>query len=138
MTTCLREKSAELTDACKSATEVGMKQLPRVSDGTGARKRHRKIRIGEMPVHKITFVLANNMAPRNRSVCTECLRAILHDLSTSKRYCGIECYPRWMVASGFVGSVAPTNPFELAIACPQPTVDVASALFDGAWSNHGG
>jgi hypothetical protein len=34
MTTCLREKSAELTDACKTATEVGMKQLPRVSDGT--------------------------------------------------------------------------------------------------------
>ena len=36
MTTCFKEKSAELSDACK-AIEVGMKQLPSVSDG--ARKR---------------------------------------------------------------------------------------------------
>ncbi len=60
-----------------------------------------------MPVHKMKFVVVNNMAPRRPSVCTECSRPLergyLHDLSTSKRYCGIECYPQWMVVSGFVG-----------------------------------
>src|SRR5712664_74157 len=65
-------------------------------------------RIGEMSAHKFKFVLVNDMAPRRPSVCTECSRPLergyLHDLSTSKRYCGIECYPRWMVVSGFVGS----------------------------------
>ena len=93
-----------------------------------------------MPV-KMKCVLVNNMAPRNPSVCAECSqpleRGYLHDLSTSKLYCGIECYSRWMVVSGFVGSVAPMTPFELAIAWPKLTVDVASALFDSAWSNHG-
>jgi hypothetical protein len=66
-----------------------------------------------MPV-KMKFVLVNNMAPRNPSVCAECSqpleRGYLHDLSTSKLYCGIECYSRWRVVSGFVGSVAPTTP----------------------------
>ena len=93
-----------------------------------------------MPV-KMKFVLVNNMAPRNPSVCAECSqpleRGYLHDLSTSKLYCGIECYSRWMVVSGFVGSVAPMTPFELAIAWPKLTVDGASALFDSAWSNQG-
>src|SRR6266481_747336 len=74
-----------------------MKQLLSVSDGTGARKTHRKIRIGEMTVHKMKFVVVNNMAPRNTPVCAERSRPLergyLHDLSTSKRYCGIECYP---------------------------------------------
>jgi hypothetical protein len=74
-------------------------------------------------------------------VCTECSRPLelgyLHDLSTSKRYCGIECYPQWMVVSGFVGSIAPATPFELAVAWPKLTVDVASALFDSAWSDQG-
>ena len=95
-----------------------------------------------MPVHKMKFVVVNNMAPRNPSVCVEYLppleRGYLHDLSTSKRYCGIEYYPRWIVVSGFVGSVAPTNLFELAVAWPKLTVDVASAPFDSAWSDHGG
>ena len=90
---------------------------------------------------KMKFVLVNNMASRNPSVCAECSqpleRGYLHDLSTSKLYCGIECYSRWTVVSGFVGSVAPMTPFELAIAWPKLTVDVASALFDSAWSNHG-
>jgi hypothetical protein len=103
---------------------------------------HRKIRIGKMPVHNLKFVLVNNRAPRNRCVCAECSRPLeqgyLHDLSASKRYCGIECYPRWMVASGFVGSIAPADPFELATAWPKLTVDVASALFDSAWSNNRG
>ena len=38
ITTCLREKNAELSDACRTAVEAGTKQLPSVSDGTGARK----------------------------------------------------------------------------------------------------
>jgi hypothetical protein len=95
-----------------------------------------------MSAHKLKFVLVNGMAPRRPSVCTECSRSLergyLHDLSSSKRYCGIECYPQWMVVSGFVGSIAPANPFELAVAWPKLTVDVASALFDSAWSDHRG
>jgi hypothetical protein len=106
------------------------------------RETHRKMRIGEMAVHKMKFVLVNNMAPRKPSVCTECSRPLergyLHDLSASKRYCGIECCPPWMMMSGLVGSIASTNPFELAIARPKLTVDVASALFDSAWRDHGG
>ena len=39
ITICLREKNAELSDACRTALEVGMKQLPSVSETTGARKR---------------------------------------------------------------------------------------------------
>src|SRR5712671_2758902 len=39
ITTCLREKNAELSDACRTAFEAAMTQLPGVSDGTGARKR---------------------------------------------------------------------------------------------------
>jgi hypothetical protein len=90
-----------------------------------------------MSVHKMEFVVVNNMAPRNPSVCAACSRPLergyLHDLCTSTRYCGVRCYPRWIVANGFVGSVAPTNLFELAIAWPKLTVDVASTLFDSAW-----
>ena len=39
ITSCLREKNAELSDACRTAFEAAMTQLPGVSDGTGARKR---------------------------------------------------------------------------------------------------
>jgi hypothetical protein len=99
-------------------------------------------RIGEMPVHKMKFVVVNNMTPRAPCVCVACSRPLergyLHDLSTSERYCGIACYPQWMVVNGSVGSIAPTNPFELAVAWPKLTVDVASALFDSAWSDHSG
>jgi hypothetical protein len=38
----------------------------------------------------------------------------------------------------FVGSVATANPFELAVAWPKLTVDVASWLFDSAWGDHRG
>ncbi len=66
-----------------------------------------------MPVHKMKFVVVNDMVPRRPSVCTECSRPLelgyLHDLSSSKRYCGIECYPQSMVVSGFVGSIAPAT-----------------------------
>jgi hypothetical protein len=98
--------------------------------------------IGEMSVHKMKFVVVNNMAPRGSCVCAECSRPLergyLHDLSTSKRYCGIECYSQSTVVSVFVGLVAPAVPFELAVAWPKLTVDVASALFDSAWSDHSG
>src|SRR6266404_6305845 len=97
-------------------------------------------RIGGMSAHQLKFVLVNDMTPRRPSVCAECSRpleqASLHDLSTSKRYCGIECYPQWMVVNGFVGSIAPATPFELAVAWPKLTVDVESALFDSAWGDH--
>jgi hypothetical protein len=100
---------------------------------------HPRIGIGEMSVHNMKFVVVNNMAPRNPSVCAACSRPLdrgyLHDLSTSRRYCGVECYPRWVVLSG---SVAATNPFELAVAWPKLTVDVASALFDSTWGDHRG
>ena len=90
-----------------------------------------------MSVHRMQFVLVNNMAPRNPSVCAACSRPLdrgyLHDLSTSRRYCGIECYRQWPVVNGFVGSIAPATAFELAAAWPRLTVDVASALFDSAW-----
>jgi predicted GNAT superfamily acetyltransferase len=38
VTTCLKEKNAELSDACRTAFEAVMGQLPGVSDGAGARK----------------------------------------------------------------------------------------------------
>jgi hypothetical protein len=95
-----------------------------------------------MSAHKLKFVLVNDMAPRRPSVCTECSRPLelgyLHDLSTSKRYCGIECHPQWMVVCRFVGSIAPATPFELAVAWPKLTVDVAPALLDSASRDHGG
>ena len=90
-----------------------------------------------MSVHRMQFVLVNNMAPRNRSVCAACSlpleRGYLHEFSNSKRYCGVECYRQSPVVTGFVGSIAPTTAFELAAASPRLTVDVASALFDSAW-----
>ena len=95
-----------------------------------------------MPGHKMKFVVVNNRAPRNASVCAAYARPLergyLHDLSTSRRYCGIECYRQSAVVNGFVGSIAPATAFELAAAWPRLTVDVASALFDSAWSDHGG
>jgi hypothetical protein len=36
---CLRERSAELSDACRTALEAGTTQPPSVGDSTGARKR---------------------------------------------------------------------------------------------------
>jgi hypothetical protein len=43
-----------------------------------------------------------------------------------------------MVVRRLLGSVGTPNLFELAIAWPMLTVDVASALFDGAWGAHRG
>jgi hypothetical protein len=38
ITSCLREKNAEFSDACRTAFEAAMTQLPGVSDGARARK----------------------------------------------------------------------------------------------------
>jgi hypothetical protein len=58
----------------------------------------------------------------------------LHQLSTSKRYCAIECYQQCVV----VGSIAQATPFKLALAWPMLMVDVASALFDSALADDRG
>jgi hypothetical protein len=39
ITICLRERSAELSDACRSAFEAGTNQFPAVNDGAGVRNR---------------------------------------------------------------------------------------------------
>ena len=39
ITICLREKNAELSDACKTAVEAGTRQPPNAGDSTEARKR---------------------------------------------------------------------------------------------------
>jgi hypothetical protein len=87
------------------------------------------------------FILVNNMAPRRPLVCSTCFRPVergyLRDLSTSRPYCGVGCYPGWMV-SGFVGWDASTNPIEIANAWQKLTVEVASALLDSAWRDRGG
>jgi hypothetical protein len=86
------------------------------------------------------FVVVNNMAPRAPSLCAACSRPLergyLRDFSTSRHYCGIECSHRRMVVNGYFGSAVLTTPFDLAIAWPRLTVDVASALFDSAWGNN--
>jgi hypothetical protein len=92
-----------------------------------------------MPVPRIKFVLVNDMVSCEASNCTQCARPLhqgyLRDLSTSNRYCGIECYPRLLV-SETSGPIAPANPLELTMAWPQLTFNVAPALFDSAWSRH--
>jgi hypothetical protein len=79
------------------------------------------------------FIVVNSRVPRNATVCAACSppleRGYLHDLSISRRYCGVECFP---LVSGF----ATAYPFELANAWPKLTVDVASLLFDSAWGDH--
>ncbi|MEA3116780.1 MAG: hypothetical protein QOI13_50 [Paraburkholderia sp.] len=39
ISTCLRERSAELSDACRTALETGMTQPPSASESNGSRKR---------------------------------------------------------------------------------------------------
>jgi hypothetical protein len=95
-----------------------------------------------MSVGKMKFVLVNDIAPRRNSICSACSQPLeqgyLHDLSTLKRYCGTACCPPWMVMGGFAGALAPASLFELAVAWPKLTVDVAAALFDSAWRDRGG
>jgi hypothetical protein len=89
-----------------------------------------------MSVRKMKFVLVNDMEPGRPSVCAACSRPLergyLHDLSTKTRYCAIECYPRSLVVSGMLRLIAPSDPFKLTMTWPQLTLDVTSALFDGA------
>ena len=42
ITTCLREKNAELSDACRTVFEAAMTQLPSANESTQARKRTTK------------------------------------------------------------------------------------------------
>jgi hypothetical protein len=39
ITICLRERNAELSDACRTVFEAGMNQPPAAGDGTGVRNR---------------------------------------------------------------------------------------------------
>ena len=95
-----------------------------------------------MSVRQMRFVIVNDMAPRKTSVCTGCSQPLgqgsLRDLATSRRYCGVKCYPYWMLISGLGRSFTPTNPIEFAIAWPMLTVGVASTLFDSAWHDYHG
>jgi hypothetical protein len=65
-----------------------------------------------MSVHKMKFVLVNDMAPRSTPVCTACSRPLeqgyLHDLSTSRRYCGIRVLPP-MDGGGWVRRIGRSN-----------------------------
>jgi hypothetical protein len=85
------------------------------------------------------FVLVNDRTPRTPSVCTACSRPLesgfLHDLSTRRRYCGIECHPGQAMNGEFIRWLAETNPLALAIGWPKFTADVMSALFDTASRN---
>ncbi|WP_354120159.1 hypothetical protein [Bradyrhizobium sp. LA6.12] len=83
----------------------------------------------------------NNTVPRGSAVCATCSQPLepgyLRDLSSSKRYCGIACYPRQMMTTSFVGLAVAMDLYALAIAWPTLTVNVASALFDSAWGKDG-
>ena len=93
-----------------------------------------------MSVRKMKFVLVNDTAPRATSVCSACSQPLRQgyprDLATARRYCRIECYPQWLMASGFIESFATPTAFEFAVVWPRLTVDVAPALFDSAWRDH--
>ena len=86
----------------------------------------------------MNFVLVNHRAPRRPSCCAACSwplqRSYLRDLSTHSRYCSVECYAG-RAGSSMVRSLAKPDPFDLVILfmVPQLTIDVVSAVFDGAW-----
>jgi hypothetical protein len=85
------------------------------------------------------FVLVNHRTLRRPCACAACSRPLergfLHDLSTQRRYCGIECYPGQAMNSELVWWLAQTNPLALAVGWPKFTADVMSALFDIAPRN---
>jgi hypothetical protein len=91
--------------------------------------------IGAMSVRKMKFMPVNDIAPRGpqsaRRVRDRWDRATCMILSTSRRYCGIACYPRWMVMSEFVGSFAPTDLFELAVTWPK--LDTYASKPEQSW-----
>lgn len=81
-----------------------------------------------MPIPIMKFVVMNSMAPRSPAVCAVCSRpleqAYLHDLSSSKHYCRTKL-TQTDDGTRFAGSIATMNPYELAIAWPTLTADVA-------------
>jgi hypothetical protein len=79
------------------------------------------------------FVLVNQRSFRTPFVCAACSRPLemgfLHDLSTHRRYCGVDCYPGQVMSIELMRWLAETNPLALWSTF---TVDVMSALFDPA------
>ena len=73
-----------------------------------------------MPVHKMKFVVVNDVAPRNPSVCAECSRPLergyLHDLSTSKRYLRDRVLPP-MDAGEWIRRIGRSNELIRARSC---------------------
>jgi hypothetical protein len=87
----------------------------------------------------MNFVLVNHRTPRRPSCCAACSwplqRSYLHDLSTHSRYCSVECHAGRADGSR-VRSLAKADPFDFAflfMILPKFTIDVVSAVFDGAW-----
>jgi hypothetical protein len=85
------------------------------------------------------FVLVNHRRLRRPCACAACSRPLeggfLHDLSSQRWYCGIDCYPGQVVSSELIRWLAETNPLALAAGWPKFTADVMSALFDPASRN---
>ena len=94
-----------------------------------------------MPVHKMKFVLVNDMASPPPSVCAKCSRPLewgyLHDLSTASRYCGIDCYPERISVGGLGGWITLTYPFGLAIDWRKLTDQIAAELLENAQRDQG-
>ena len=87
----------------------------------------------------MNFVLVNHRTLRRPSCCAACSwplqRSYLRDLSTHSRYCSVECYADRADGS-MVRSLAKADPFDfvfLFMVLPRFTIDVMSAVFDGAW-----
>jgi hypothetical protein len=79
------------------------------------------------------FVLVNHRIPHKSSACTTCSRSLehgfLHDLSTRKQYCGVECYHlARSVNDAFACCLI--APLALALAWPQFVADTMSALLN--------
>jgi len=80
------------------------------------------------------FVLVNHSSVRRPACCAACSRPLergfLHDLSTHRRYCGVECYRIRIANSEVIGWLTEINPLALAIGWLHFTVTFLSALFD--------
>jgi hypothetical protein len=82
----------------------------------------------------MNFVLVNHRTLRRPSSCAACSRPLqrgyLHDLSTHSRYCCVECYPGRVTSS--TAKAGPFDPLDLFLVLPKLTIDVVSAVVDGA------
>lgn len=118
---CLRERSSELSDACRQVIQVGITQCPALEGAIAFASAPQDRRIEQMPIPIMKFVVMNSMAPRSPAVCAVCSRpleqAYLHDLSSSKHYCRTKL-TQTDDGTRFAGSIATMNPYELAIAWP--------------------